>query len=188
MASKPGPGPHLLSGRNPGQGAALSRRGLRRPEAPLQLAAAGLGWHSLRGEGCRMSVERLLWESDATGLAAHVRRGDLTPVELVEAAIARAEAVNPEINAIAERLYERARSLARKVDRKAPLAGVPFALKDLDVAWSGIPVHFGSRVPPFVPDFDSVLVERHLAAGLIPIATSTAPEYGIRLMTESNAF
>lgn len=135
-----------------------------------------------------MSVERLLWESDATGLAAHVRRGDLTPVELVEAAIARAEAVNPEINAIAERLYERARSLARKVDRKAPLAGVPFALKDLDVAWSGTPVHFGSRVAPFVPDFDSVLVERHLAAGLIPIATSTAPEYGIRLMTESKAF
>ena len=135
-----------------------------------------------------MSVERLLWEEDAVGLAALVRTGELDPRELVEAAISRAEAVNPEINAIAERLYEAARERAGRVDLLAPLAGVPFAIKDLGVAQKGVATHAGSRVPAFVPDFDSILVERYLAAGLIPIATSTSPEYGIRLMTESKAF
>ncbi|MCO5145997.1 MAG: amidase [Aquamicrobium sp.] len=135
-----------------------------------------------------MSVETLLWEEDATGLAARVRAGDVTPGELVEAAIARLEAVNPDINAVAEKLYEEARRQAGTVDRAAPLAGVPFAIKDLGIAASGVPTHGGSRVPPFTPDFDSVLTERHRAAGLIAVATSTTPEYGLRLMTESARF
>ncbi len=135
-----------------------------------------------------MSVERLLWESDATGLAELIGKGELTPVEAVDAAIARAEALNPEINAVAEKLYDRARDRAKSVNRKAPLAGVPFALKDLAIAWKGVPIHSGSRVAANVADFDSVLVERYLAAGLIPIATSTSPELGLRLMTESARF
>ncbi len=135
-----------------------------------------------------MSVERLLWENDATGLAGMVRKGDLAPAELVDAAIARAERVNPEINAIAEKVYDRARDAAKAVDRKAPLAGVPFAIKDLGIAWKGVPIHGGSRVQPVVHDDDSVLTKRYLAAGLIPFATSTAPELGLRLMTESARF
>jgi amidase len=135
-----------------------------------------------------VSAERLLWEHDATGLAGLVRKGELSSLELVDAAITRAERVNPEINAIAERLYEQARERAKAVDRAAPFAGVPFAIKDLDIALKCVPTHSGSRVAPFVPEFDSVLAERYLAAGLIPIATSTAPEYGIRLVTESKAF
>lgn len=135
-----------------------------------------------------MSVEKLLWEEDATGLGECVRKGDVDPAELVEAAITRAERVNPDINAIAERLYDQARKRAKAVDRKLPLAGVPFAIKDLAVAQAGVPLHSGSRVPAFVPDFDSVVVERYLAAGLIPIVTSTSPEHGLRLVTESRAF
>ncbi|BCH27912.1 amidase [Mesorhizobium sp. L-8-3] len=135
-----------------------------------------------------MSIERLLWEEDATTLADLVRRGEVSPIELVDAAIARAERVNPEINAIAEETFERARERAKTVDRGAPLAGVPFAIKDLGIAQKGVPTHGGSCIPAFVPDFDSVLTERYLAAGLIPIATSTTPEHGLRLMTESAAF
>jgi len=135
-----------------------------------------------------MSVEKLLWEEDAVGLAALVRKGEISPVELVEAAIGRAERVNPEINAIAERTYDSARKRASAVDRAAPLAGVPFAIKDLGIAQKGVPTHGGSRVPSFTPGFDSVLTERYLAAGLIPIVTSTAPELGLRLMTESARF
>lgn len=135
-----------------------------------------------------MSVERLLWENDATALASLVRSGAIGPSELVEAAIARAEATRPEINAIAETMYDRARQRAERVDRSRPFAGVPFAIKDLGVAQKGVPVHTGSRAPAFVPDFDSVLVERYLDAGFIPIATSTSPEYGLRLVTESAAF
>lgn len=135
-----------------------------------------------------MSIEGLLWEHDATALAEFVRKGEVTGLELVEAAIDRAERVNPQINAIAERAYDKARELAGRMDRAAPLAGVPFAIKDLGIAWEGVPVHGGSKVAPFVPGFSSVLTERYLAAGLIPIATSTTPEYGLRLMTESSAF
>mgnify|MGYP002620815323 CR=1 FL=1 len=135
-----------------------------------------------------MSVEALLWEEDATGLAARVHGGEVSPAELVDAAIARLEAVNPAINAVAERLYDRARQCAATLDRAAPLAGVPFAIKDLGIAVGGVACHGGSRVPPFAPDFDSVLTERYLAAGLVPVATSTTPEYGLRLMTESARF
>ena len=135
-----------------------------------------------------MTIERILWEEDATGVAGKVRAGDVTSIELIDAAIARAEQVNPEINAIAERTYETARETAKNADRSAPFAGVPFAIKDLTISQKGVPTHSGSRAPAFVPDFDSVLVERQRAAGLICIATSTTPEYGLRLMTETAAF
>lgn len=133
-------------------------------------------------------IDRLLWENDATGLSALVRSGDVTPPELVDAAIGRAEATSHDINAIAEKLFDRARDMARKVDRTLPFAGVPFAIKDLAMGIAGVPMHSGSRAPVFVPDVNSSLVERQLAAGLIPIATSTTPEYGLRLVTESARF
>ncbi|BCG77113.1 amidase [Mesorhizobium sp. 113-3-3] len=135
-----------------------------------------------------MSVERLLWEEDATGLAGLVRKGELSAIELTDAAIARAEATRPEINATAEPLYDAARARAKTMDRSLPLAGVPFAIKDLGIAIKGVPSHGGSRIPASVPDVNSVMTERYLAAGLIPIVTSTSPEYGLRLMTESKAF
>ncbi|MBO6900539.1 MAG: amidase [Rhizobiaceae bacterium] len=135
-----------------------------------------------------MGIDKLLWSHDATFLARQVNKGALDPAELVNAAIARTELVNPELNAVAEKLYDRARERAKSVDRKLPLAGVPFAIKDLAIAQRGVATHSGSRVQPFVPDFDSVLTERYLAAGLIPIATSTSPEHGLRLVTESKAF
>lgn len=135
-----------------------------------------------------MTAEQVLWEYDAVGQAELVRRGEISPSELVEAAIGRLETVNPQINCVAEKTYDQARAAAKTVDRNAPLAGVPFAIKDLGIAQKGIATHSGSRAPVFVPDFDSVLVERQRAAGLIPIATTTSPEYGLRLMTESAAF
>ncbi|RUW06219.1 amidase, partial [Mesorhizobium sp. M1A.F.Ca.IN.020.03.1.1] len=135
-----------------------------------------------------MSIERVLWEQDATGLAELIHKGEISPQELVDAAIARAEATRPDINAIATPLYDAARARAKAIDRKQPLAGVPFALKDLGIGIKGVPIHGGSRIPAFTADFNSVMVERYLAAGLIPIATSTSPEHGLRLMTESARF
>ncbi|PSJ57377.1 amidase [Pseudaminobacter soli (ex Li et al. 2025)] len=135
-----------------------------------------------------MSLESVLWENDATALAGLVKKGEVSPVELIDAAIARAERTQPEINATAEKLYDTARERAKTVDRSLPLAGVPTALKDLGIAMKGVPTHAGSRLPAFVPDFDSVQTKRLLTAGLIPIVTSTTPEYGLRLVTESAAF
>ena len=132
--------------------------------------------------------ETLLWANDATGLAALVRAGDVAPIELAEAAIGRAVATSHDINAIAEPLFDRAREMARTVDRTLPFAGVPFAIKDLAMGIAGVPMHAGSRAPAYVPAGNSTLVDRQIGAGLIPIATSTTPEYGLRLVTESARF
>ncbi len=68
---------------------------------------------------------------DALGLAELVRRRQVTPAELVEAAITRAERVNPRLGAIVIPLYDDARRAAAAEDRVGPLAGVPFLVKDL---------------------------------------------------------
>ncbi|WP_223385570.1 amidase [Oricola cellulosilytica] len=133
-------------------------------------------------------MENIVWASDATGLAAHIRKGDVSPAEVMEAAIARAEAVNPYINAIAEHLYDSARAAAKKVHRAAPFAGVPMAIKDLGISINGVPIHWGSRVRPNISTEDSTLVERFRAAGFVPLATSTTSEFGLRLVTETERF
>src|SRR5437868_8727077 len=71
-----------------------------------------------------------LWKLDAVAQAALVRSREVTPVELLEAAIARIELLNPQINAVITPLYERAQERADDVDRDAPFAGVPMLLKD----------------------------------------------------------
>ena len=135
-----------------------------------------------------MSIERLLWEEDATGLAARVKAGEVSPSELVEAAIGRAERAAAKLNPIAERMFERARSRARAVGRDAPFAGVPFAMKDIGAVVKGVSLHSGSRVPPFEADWSSTVFERAEAAGLVTIATTTTPEWGLRLVTETARF
>jgi len=65
-------------------------------------------------------------EFDAAGLADLVHRGEVAPPELAEAAIRRIESLNVRLNAVVERAYESARDAARRVDRRLPLAGVPF--------------------------------------------------------------
>ena len=135
-----------------------------------------------------MSIEKLLWEEEEIGLAARILAKDVTSAELTEAAIARAERVNPEINAIAERLYDRARDKALSANTASPFAGVPFVVKDLDILMKDVPSHSGSRIAAHVPDINSVLADRQEAAGLVPILTATTPEFGLRLVTESKAF
>ena len=135
-----------------------------------------------------MTAEQLLATEDATGLAACVSRGDVSPTALVDAAISRAEKLGPHLNAVVERLFEDARRRAREIDRSLPLAGVPMALKDLGVRIAGVPSHEGSRAPTALPSVDSPLVQRYRAAGLIPIATTSTPEFGLRHATVSAAF
>src|SRR5690606_35900893 len=78
---------------------------------------------------------------DATGLAELVKAGEVTPAELVEAAIERAERLDPGLNAIIHPNYERARRLAADVDPAAPFAGVPFLMKDFAGEEAGEPYH-----------------------------------------------
>ena len=87
---------------------------------------------------------------DALGLAELVAAGEVTAAELVETAIARAEALNPQLNAIIVKHYERARNLAALGNHPAPFNGVPFLTKDLamvdgDVATEASPAAITAR-------------------------------------------
>ncbi|MDP6107993.1 MAG: amidase family protein, partial [Candidatus Brocadiia bacterium] len=66
---------------------------------------------------------------DATAQAELIRRKEVTPAELVDAAIARIERLNPELNAVVVPLYEMAREVASSLAVDAPFSGVPFLLK-----------------------------------------------------------
>lgn len=82
---------------------------------------------------------------DAIAQAELVRARQVTPVELVDAAIAQVERLNPGLNAVVHLAAERAREEAAAVDPALPLAGVPLLLKDLVVRRAGFPATDGSR-------------------------------------------
>ena len=69
---------------------------------------------------------------DAVGMAAAVRKKQVTPLELVDAAIARIEAVNPKVNAVVTKFFDKARNRAKAKLPDGPLAGVPYLIKDLN--------------------------------------------------------
>lgn len=121
---------------------------------------------------------------DALGLAALIADRQVTPSEVLEAAIARIEAWNPRLNAIVHRMDDAARAAATK-GPKGPFAGVPFLLKDLYALDTGHPCTNGSRFwQGFVPDHDTTLVERYKAAGLIILGRTNTPELGLTMATE----
>ncbi len=136
-----------------------------------------------------------LWECGAGELAAMIRAKQVSSVEVVEAHLARIDAVNPAVNAITEVLAERAVADARLadsvVDAGGPLGrlhGVPFTVKhNLDLVGSattqGVPSLAGA-----VPPMDSPVVERMKAAGAIPLARTNLPDMGLRVHTESGLF
>lgn len=117
---------------------------------------------------------------DAVGQAALVHAGEITPTELVEAAIARIEALDPLLHAVITPTFEHARAEAARVDTGAPFAGVPILIKDLVAEVEGVPFHEGSRyLSDVVSDYDSELIRRIRAAGLIILGKTNTPEFGM---------
>ncbi len=108
----------------------------------------------------RVSTTSELAALDATAQAELVRRGDATAVELVEAAIASIEQLNPILNAVVTPMFERAVDAARAGGR-GPLGGVPYLVKDLVVEVAGVRFTEGSVfLQDNVSTFDSELVVR----------------------------
>jgi amidase len=126
---------------------------------------------------------------DGLGLAELVRRGEVQPRELVEAALEVIDAVNPAINAVIHRMDGRALEAAARVSRDARFAGVPFLLKDLVQLVRGEPYRAGSRfLGDFRPDHDSELTRRFREAGLVFIGKTNTPEFGLTPFTEPERF
>lgn len=126
---------------------------------------------------------------DATALADLVARGAVTPGDLLDAAIARVERLNPGLNAVVHRHDAEARGAIAAGLPKGRFRGVPFLLKDLDMALAGTELSEGSRLMRgHVPDFDSTLVARYKAAGLVIFGKTNSAELGLSFTTEPEAF
>ena len=124
---------------------------------------------------------------DATALGELVRRGDVTSVELVDEAIARTERLNPALNAVIHRQFERARRDAAEAPLDGPFPGVPFLLKDCKAREAGEPYHMGVRTLrdlDFRPRTDSALALRFRSTGLVPIGRTNTPEMALMGTTE----
>jgi amidase len=130
-----------------------------------------------------------LAQLDAVGLAGLVRRKEMSAAELVRAAIARIEAVNPAINAVVTPLFEEALAEAGRPLPAGPLAGVPFLLKDLGTGQAGVLQTAGSRaLRDFRPEVDNPMVTSYRKAGLIIVGRTNTPEFGNHSTTEPVLF
>jgi len=149
------------------------------------------GGAALGASGCA-SLPPLFSRSsamDATRLAALIRSGEISALEAVDAAIARAQAAQPELNFLVTAGFEQARDRARSASLTGPFAGVPFLIKDLN-DYIGLPTRDGSRATAsaaaataqdgYMSAFD--------AAGLVVIGKSATPEMGFSATTEPLAF
>lgn len=127
---------------------------------------------------------------DAVSIAALIRRRELSPSEVLEAAIARAAEVNPALNAIVIPMHELARERARQ-PLEGALAGVPFLIKDLYQDHAGVMATSGCKAllrARIAPSRHSEIVRRWLAAGTVIFGRTNTPEFGAKGITESEAW
>ena len=131
----------------------------------------------------------------AAELASAVRKKLLSPLEIVEALLARIEKINPKVNAYCTVAAEMALEAAKKAEAEVmrggelgPLHGVPVSVKDLTLT-AGIRTTFGSKIfEHHVPDEDALIVQRLKAAGAIVIGKTNTPEFGAGANTYNAVF
>ncbi|MGH8462489.1 MAG: amidase [Stenotrophobium sp.] len=136
-----------------------------------------------------MSVDEYQ-KHDGLALAELVRRKEVTASELLEAAIARSEQVNPKLNAVVIPMHELARTRARD-NLSGPFAGVPFLIKDLHQEYAGVPTSCGCKglkQANYKPDVHAEIVARWLRAGTVIFGRTNTPEFGAKGITEPEAW
>ncbi|MGY1783145.1 amidase [Geodermatophilus sp. SYSU D01036] len=132
-------------------------------------------------------------ELTALEQAAAVRDRTLGPVELVEAALARIEALDAGLGAFVTVTPEQALAAAAEAEARVlrggalpPLLGVPTAIKDLNNT-AGVRTTFGSAVfADFVPEVDDAVVTKLAAAGTISLGKTNTPEFGYPCYTDND--
>ena len=123
---------------------------------------------------------------DATQLAAHVARREVTADELLALALARQQRVHPRINAICRSMEAEARAQLAGPPLAGPFAGVPFLLKDGVEDIAGLPTGYGSAgMRRVVPTATAHLVRRYLDAGLVVFGKTNLPEFALKAVTDS---
>lgn len=125
---------------------------------------------------------------DGLALADLVRRREVTPAELLDAAIGRIEARNPGLNAVVRPMFDEARAAIRAGLPDGPFTGVPFLIKDLLADYAGVPTSAGNRMLREIPvPADSEIVRRYKRAGLVIAGKTNTPEFGLVPYTEPEA-
>lgn len=124
---------------------------------------------------------------DATAQAELVAKGDVTSLELVDAAINRIERLNPQVNAFVHTMFDKAREQAASGNLPdGPFRGVPYGIKDLSEL-EGEPLTFGSNLfAGNVADKDNGSVTRAKEAGFVIVGKTNTPEFGLLGTTESH--
>jgi amidase len=134
-----------------------------------------------------------IWQLSATDLAQRIANRELSSAEVVNAHLARIDAVNPALNAIVRVLADEARAAAALADRRlaagetvGPLHGVPFTVKE-NIDMAGLPTTWGvPALAQAVVPADAPVVERMRAAGAIPIGRTNLPDMALRVHTVSS--
>ncbi|MDE2075506.1 MAG: amidase [Burkholderiales bacterium] len=139
--------------------------------------------------GCRVKFDEYR-QRDAMGLAELVRKGEVTATELLQTALSRLEAVNPQINSVVIRLDELARRRAQQ-SLSGPFAGVPFLTKDLFQEMEGAPNYNGCQAlkrAGHVAPAHAEITRRWLDAGVVIFGRTNTPEFGAKGVTEPHLF
>ena len=130
-----------------------------------------------------------LGAADATELAGLVAKGEVSPSELLDAALAAVEARNPAINAVVLVQEEVARRSIAEGLPVGPFRGVPFLIKDLGAEAKDFPSHNGSRLLANTTyGQDSAIFARIKASGLVTFGRTTSPEGGVGAATEAAVY
>jgi len=135
-----------------------------------------------------------LTSSSALELAAALRRGELSSVELLDACLAAVDELNPQLNAVIWRNDDDARAAAAAADRRlaageqAPFLGVPLPIKDLTPV-AGWPVSYGSRgAPAGVSEESELVVEALERGGFVLCGRTNTPEFGVLTVAENTRY
>jgi len=126
---------------------------------------------------------------DAVGLAALISSRQVSATEVIEAALARLDAVNPQLNAVTLELADAALASVKDSAPAGPLGGVPYLIKDLGAQVAGTPTTAGSWLmgdPPAAAD--SAIVSAYRRGGLVIIGKTNTPEFGLEPVTEPARF
>ena len=157
--------------------------GFRRAARSTSRRAAEAGMSAL--------ADQTRW-MDATDQAALVASGEVSPGELLEAAIERIERIDQTLNAVVIRWFDHAREIAASPDLpNGPFRGVPFLIKDLFADYAGQRISNGNvalKEAHFIADADTTLVSRYRAAGLVIAGRTNSPELGSVPTTEPVAW
>ena len=128
----------------------------------------------------------MTWD-DATAQAERVAKGEVSPSELVDEAIARIEKLNPRLNAVIVETFDKARAAAKTELPKGPFRGVPLLLKDLHCPAEGDPQYAGTRFlrdAGWKEDHDGNVTKRFRRAGFVILGRTNTPEFGLTITTE----